>query len=58
MGLGPKLFEKFVLGNEATWIFDQITEYVIGFRRNSDALLPTPKALVCRIKAERPKGFH
>src|SRR5215471_17090974 len=58
VGLWPQFFEKFVVGNKATWILDQVTQHVIGFRRNRHALLPSPKALIRSIKAEGMERFH
>jgi choline dehydrogenase-like flavoprotein len=37
---------------------DQVPQHVVRLRGNSHALLPSPKALVCYIKAECLERFH
>src|SRR5262249_29882439 len=57
-GVGPQGFENLVLGDEPLVAVDEIAEQVESLRRQGDALVSAPQALVGRVESERLELFH
>jgi hypothetical protein len=56
--LGPQRVEDFFVRHQATGVLDQVAEHVECFRRDRDAPVAAPKALIECVEPKRVKQLH